>query len=255
MSGLRRASGFWGAIQFLTRIPVRLESPPVLTRSVPWFPVAGALVGVTVGAIAVGAAELVPMPVAAALAVLAGVLITGAFHEDGLADVADAFAGGWTPEERVRILGDPLHGSYGVAALSGSIVVRIVCVASLTPAAAFAGLIAAHTLARSAAVGAMVTFPTARPEGLGADYTRSLRPTSAIAGITAGVVITALATGWWLFPLVAAAMVAALIMGLLAVRKIGGITGDVLGAVEQVAECLVLVVVTGLAARHAPWWS
>ena len=76
--------------------------------------------------------------------------------------------------------------------------------------------------------------------------------------MTAGAVavgLGALATGWWVGPLAAAAAVAAVAVALLARRAFGGITGDVLGAVEQVAECLVLVTVTGLAARHAVWWS
>lgn len=247
-------TGFLGALQFLTRIPVRTRHAPNLTRSVPWFPVVGALLGVGLGAAFVGLAELVPISVAAAVVVLLGVLVTGAFHEDGLADVADAFAGGWDREQRLRILKDPLHGSYGVAAMTGTIVLRIVCLAALTPAVGFAGLVAAHSLGRGAAVGAMAAFPTATPEGLGADYTRMLRPGAALAGAAVAVAAAALVTGWWAAPLVLAAAVAAATVGLLAVRKIGGVTGDVLGAIEQVAECLVLVTITGLAARHSLWW-
>ncbi len=247
-------TGFLGAVQFLTRVPVRSARAPDLTRSVPWFPVVGALLGAALGAFLIGAAELVPMPVAAVVTVLLGVLVTGAFHEDGLADVADAFAGGWDREQRFRILTDPLHGSYGVAALSGTILVRVTCLAVLTPAAAAAGLVAAHTLGRGAAVATMATLPTAKPEGLGAEYARRLRRPSAIVGVVFAVSAAALATGWWVGPLVAAAFVAALVVGALAVRKLGGVTGDVLGAVEQVAECLVLVTVTALAARHPLWW-
>jgi adenosylcobinamide-GDP ribazoletransferase len=75
-----------------------------------------------------------------------------------------------------------------------------------------------------------------------------------VAGIAAGVAIAALATGWWVGPLAAAAAAAAAVVAALALRKIGGITGDVVGAVEQVAECAVLVVITGLASRHSVWW-
>lgn len=242
------------ALQFLTRLPVRTRQAPDLTRSVPWFPMIGALLGLLLGAMLLGLSELVPVTVAAALVVLIGVLLTGAFHEDGLADVADAFAGGWDREQRLRILRDPLHGSYGVAAMSGSIVLRIVCLATLVPAVGAAALLAAHTLARGAAVGAMAVFPTARPDGLGADYTRSLRPTAASVGVFAALVVGAIATGWWVLPLAASAGIGAVAMGVLAVRKIGGVTGDVLGAIEQIAECLVLVTVTGLAARHDLWW-
>lgn len=246
--------GFLGALQFLTRVPVRTASAPSLTRSVPWFPVVGALVGTALGLVILGLGEVVPMPVAAAVTVVLGVLLTGAFHEDGLADVADAFAGGWDREQRFRILADPLHGSYGVAALSGSMLVRIACLAVLTPPVAAAGLLAAHSLGRAAAVGTMTVAPTAKPEGLGADYTRTLRRGPALIGVLAGLAVAALATGWWVGPLALAAAAAAVVVGWLAVRKLGGITGDVLGAVEQVAECLVLVVVTALAARHQLWW-
>lgn len=253
-TGHRRASGFAGALQFLTRVPVRIGSPPDLTRSVPWFPVIGTLLGGMLAAILVGVAELVPMPVAAVVAVLLGVLVTGAFHEDGLADVADAFAGGWDREQRFRILTDPLHGSYGVAAMSGTILVRATCLAVLTPAAAAVGLVTAHTLGRGAAVATMATVPTAKPGGLGADYTRSLRPGPAAVGVAFALGATAVVSGWWAGPLVAAAVVGALVVGALAVAKLGGVTGDVLGAVEQVTECLVLVTLTALATRHPVWW-
>jgi len=246
--------GLLGATQFLTRVPIRLSEPPVLARCVPWFPLVGGVIGLAVGGVAAGLAELVPMTVAAAVAIIAGVMITGAFHEDGLADTADAFAGGWTREQRLRILGDPLHGSYGVAALCGTIVVRILAVASLGPAAAFAGLVAAHALGRAAAVGAMATFPLATADGLGAGYASGLSRKGAFLGALSGVAIATIATGWWVGPLAGAAVVAVATVGALAMRKIGGVTGDVLGAVEQVTECLVLVVVTALATRHPLWW-
>ena len=245
------------AVVFLTRVPVPLRSEPSLTAAVPWFPVVGALVGAGVGGAAVGLLHLVPPLVAAAIAVLFGVLLTGAFHEDGLADVADAFAGGWTPADRIRILDDPLHGSYGVAALCGSIIIRVGAVASLgfSPAAAFASVLAAHALGRTAAVGLMATVRVARPDGLGADYARSLSRLRALAGSAAGVAIAAVAVGWWVGPFVIAAIAGAGAVGWLSMRKLGGITGDVLGAAEQVVECLVLVTATGLATRYNLWWS
>jgi adenosylcobinamide-GDP ribazoletransferase len=244
------------AIIFLTRVPVPMQGEPSLTAAVPWFPVAGAFVGVAVGASAAGLEHVVPPLVAAAVAVLVGVLITGAFHEDGLADVADAFAGGWTRQERLRILDDPLHGSYGVAALCGSIVVRVACLASLgfAPAAAFASAIAAHTLGRGAAVGLMATVPVARPDGLGAEYAKSLSRQRAAAGAIGALAITAIAVGWWVGPFLVAAAVGAGAVGWLTIRKLGGVTGDVLGAAEQVVECIVLITATALATRYQLWW-
>lgn len=247
-------SGFLAAAQFLTRIPIRLRRAPDLARAVPWFPVVGALIGIAVGGLAAGLMEVVPATVAAAVAIVAGMVITGAFHEDGLADTTDAL-GGWTPERRREILKDSRHGSYGVAAMCSTIVLRIVCVASLGPAAAFAGLVAAHTLGRGAAVAVMATARSVPQEGLGADYSKSLSRTSALVGVVAAVAIAAAATGWWVGPLVAAVALGAVAVTVLANRAFDGVSGDILGAVEQVGECLVLIVVSGLALHHQPWWA
>ncbi len=246
--------GLLGAIQFLTRVPIRLRAAPDLSRSVPWFPVAGAMIGAAVGGVAVGMFELVPPLVAAAIAVLFGVLLTGAFHEDGLADTADAL-GGWSPEQRREILKDSRHGSYGVAAMCGTIVVRITCVAALGPAVAFASLVAAHTLGRGAAVAVMGLAPPVPEEGLGADYSRTLSPQRAIVGVMAALAIAALSVGWWVGPFMSAAACGAVAVSVVARRAFGGVSGDILGAVEQVTECLVLVVATGLTLRHPLWWA
>lgn len=246
--------GILGALQFLTRIPVRLKSAPDLAASVPWFTVVGAAIGAVVGGVAAGLGHLVPASVAAAVAVMFGVMLTGALHEDGLADTADAL-GGWTPEQRRAILKDSRHGSYGVAAIVGSIVVRILCVASLGPAAAFGGLVAAHTLARGAAVAVMGTARPTPTVGLGADYARDVSPGRAALGVVAGFALATLAVGWWAVPLAVAAGVGALAVDVVAQRSFGGVSGDILGAIEQAAECLVLVVVSGLALRHSVWWA
>ncbi len=249
-------TGFLGALQFLTRIPVHLHEAADHERAVPWFPIIGALIGALVGGIAAGLTELVPVAVAASVAVIVGLLITGAFHEDGLADIADAFGGGWTVERRLEILKDPRHGTYGVAALTGSIVLRVVCAASIaSPAALFVAFVTAHTIGRGAAVAAMKSAPPALDSGLGVTAATSLRPVPTTVGLAAGVGLVALVAGWWVLPFLGAAAVGTAAVVWLAVRKIGGLAGDVLGAVEQVVECLVMIVATGLAARAGVWWA
>jgi adenosylcobinamide-GDP ribazoletransferase len=247
-------SGFVGAAQFLTRVPVRTRTAPDLARSVPWFPIVGGVIGAVVGVVAAGLQELVPSAVAAALAIAVGMALTGAFHEDGLADTADAL-GGWSPQQRREILKDSRHGSYGVAAMCTSIVLRVLCVASLGPAAAFAGLVAAHSLGRASAVAVMGSAPARAGDGLGAGHANSVTRAGSLVGAAGGVLIGALATGWWIGPLALAAAVGALAVAVLAVRAFEQISGDHLGAIEQVGECLVLVVTTGLASRHALWWT
>lgn len=247
--------GLVGALQFLTRIPIRTSREIPHHRVVPWFPIAGLLIGAGVGLTAVVAAELVPPLVAGALAVGVGLLVTGAFHEDGLADVADAFGGGWTVERRLEILKDSRHGTYGVAALTTSIVVRVACVASISsPGALFASLVAAHTLGRSAAVLAMRAAPPATESGLGVSAAGALRAAPTAVGLGVGITAVGMLTGWWVLPFLGAAAAGTALTVALAVRKIGGLAGDVLGAVEQVVECAVLVVASGLAAHHELWW-
>lgn len=251
-------TGLVGALRFLTRVPIPGRHDVAHARVVPWFPVAGGVIGAVVGAVAVAAGEWSGPTLAAALAVVAGLLVTGAFHEDGLADCADAFGGGWTPEQRLTILKDSRHGTYGVAALCSSVLVRVAAVAAIPgTAATFAGLVAAHTLGRAAAVAVLAGVRPAAPaaQGLGVATGRALRRPVAVASVATGVLLTALATGWWVGVLVGVAAVGAALTAGLAVRKIGGVVGDALGAVEQVVECSVLVAVAGLAARHQLWWA
>jgi adenosylcobinamide-GDP ribazoletransferase len=250
------AIGPFAALQFLTRLPVRLSRAPDMAAMVVWFPLAGAVIGAVAGGVGAIAFEWTSPLVAGALAVTAGLLVTGAFHEDGLGDIADAFGGGYTVERRLEIMKDSRHGTYGVAAMSASIVIRVVALGSMPSAATlFAAAVAAHVIARGAAVALMAAVPLARHSGLGADYGQA---TSRRRGVVTFAMATGLgwaAIGWWALPALGIALAAALAVGALARHKIGGISGDVLGAAEQVAECAVLVLVGALALRHQLWWA
>jgi adenosylcobinamide-GDP ribazoletransferase len=243
------------AIALLTRVPVRSPSTQDLSRAVPWFPVVGAMIGLAVGGAYAGGRLILPAPLAATLAVGLGVLLTGAFHEDGLADTADALGGGRTREEALRILRDPRLGTFGVTALVLSLVARIAAVASLSPWVAVSALVGAHALGRAAAVGLLGALPPASEEGLGAGYGGAVRGSGVATGLALGLAAGVAAMGLWAIPGVAAAGLGAGLVGRLAVKKLGGFTGDVLGAVEQVAEILVLVLAASAASGGwDPWW-
>jgi adenosylcobinamide-GDP ribazoletransferase len=235
--------GFLGAVSFLTRVPAgaRVQGPEELAGSVPWFPVVGAGVGLAVAAAYAGARQLLPPLPAATLAVVAGICLTGAFHEDGLGDTADAFAGGSDRDSTVRILQDPRLGTFGVLAVAAGLLLRAGAVAALAPAAAMAALPAAHALSRAAAVAVMTSFPAAGQTGLGASYVLALSRRRALAGAAAGLALAVALLGVVAVFAAAAATLAAALLGRLAVRRIGGVTGDVLGAVQQLAEMLVLL--------------
>lgn len=219
-----------------------------------WFPLAGAVIGALAGAVGAVAYTWGSPFVAGAIAVATALLITGAFHEDGLGDIADAFGGGTTVERRLEIMKDSRHGTYGVAAICTSIATRILAVASFPSATTlFVGLVAAHTMARGAAVASMAIFPPVGRAGLGASYSRSTTTRRGLVAAALAIIIATAATGWWVLPVLAAVAMAAAAVAWLALRKIGGVSGDVLGAIEQVAECAALVVLCGLALRHPLW--
>jgi adenosylcobinamide-GDP ribazoletransferase len=223
---------------------------------VPWFPVIGAVIGSMVGASYVGCSELLPALPAAAVAVSAGALLTGAFHHDGLADMADAFGGGWDRDQRLAILKDSRHGTYGVMSLVCVVIVQVGAIAALGPAQGFATLVAAHALGRAGAVALMGAAPSATGSGLGSEYTARLSGASVVAGVVAGVALATLAFGVWAAVAVVAVAAGVGACGVLAVRKIGGVTGDVLGAAEQLGETAVLLVAAGLVRLDVgfPWW-
>jgi len=255
MSALR---GMPAAFGFLTRLPVGgfPYSPDELRWSSAHFPLVGAVLGAALGAVMMLSARAGTV-VAAALAVSAGMLLTGAFHEDGLADTADALGGATDRDKLFVILRDSRIGSFGAAALCMALVLRVALLSALSGAAPLA-LVLTQSLARLPLVWMMALLPSVSPEGA-----RS----SAIAG--AGGSQVAVASGWvaLLFGSAFAAnliegrvlagllVVAALTAAACAVRflrRAGGLTGDFLGATEQVLECALLLTIVLWRGGNAP---
>ncbi|HEX3208718.1 MAG TPA: adenosylcobinamide-GDP ribazoletransferase [Geminicoccaceae bacterium] len=229
------------ALRFLTRLPAGSGAhppPDALAASVPAFPLVGALVGAAGAlAFALGARVGLPPPLAALLAVAAQILLTGGLHEDGLADLADGFGGGRTRVEKLRIMRDPRIGSFGALALVLVLLARVGALATLAdPRLAAAVLIAAAAASRAMLPVVMTALPPARGEGLAAGAGRP-HPLRAAAGVAIAILVASilLAPALAASGLIVAAFAALLIAGL-ARRQIGGHTGDVLGAAQQLAE-------------------
>jgi adenosylcobinamide-GDP ribazoletransferase len=210
------------------------------------LPVAGALVGAVAALVYAIAIRLgLPPSVAAALAIGAGMMLTGAVHEDGLADAADALGGG-DRARKLEIMHDSPLGTYGACALVLSILLRWAALASIaSPGAVALALIAAHVAARATLPALMTLVPPARSDGLAASFGAPPREVAAMAALI-GALTLALCLGFG--PgLIAAALLcaAAVAVARLSMNAIGGQTGDVLGALEQVGEVLVLLVAVG----------
>jgi adenosylcobinamide-GDP ribazoletransferase len=184
---------------------------------------------------------------AATLAVVVvGPLLTGALHEDGLADTADGLFGGRDRAARLKILRDSNIGTYGALALAGALLLRVSLVASLAPLAALAALGLAHGLGRLATVVLMARLPYAREtdEGPGAPMIQHLRPQDLRWAIAVGVLLTLGATLVLHTAAPAGVLGAALLLAGLARRArqdLGGVTGDVLGASCVLVEIGVLL--------------
>jgi adenosylcobinamide-GDP ribazoletransferase len=250
---MSETDAFLHALRFMTILPMRSDDAletDWLTRASKYFPAVGIVVGLAAALVFAIASRYWPGFVPAVLAVATSALLTGALHEDGLADTADGLGGGRSRETRLAIMKDSRIGTYGTLALGFSVALRIAALALMTPSFAWAALIAAHAGGRGAATWAMTALPYAGdPAATRITYSGTApgRP----AAMTALLIMLAA-----LLPALLKApspLFAGLILGVLGVltvvasarRLIGGYTGDVLGAVEQVAEIGLLL---GLAA-------
>jgi adenosylcobinamide-GDP ribazoletransferase len=233
------------AISFLTRVPVSHPegaTPDNFVRAHRVFPLVGGAIGAAIG-LTFAALISIGLPGLAAAAVSLGVgaLATGALHEDGLADMADGFGGGRDRAAKLEIMRDSRLGTYGALILLVAFVTKASALAALSGPAAVASLAACHALSRSMLPLMVIALPAARTDGLSATAGVPTHMVALIA-VLSGVAVALLALPWT-FALSAAlvAAICALGVGSLAWRQIGGQTGDVLGAAEQVSETAILL--------------
>ena len=233
------------AVAFLTRLPMphpQGASPENFVRAHRLFPVVGAAIGGAVGLFCLALRAIgLPDLAAAVLALGAGALLTGALHEDGLADVADGFGGGRDPAAKLEIMRDSRLGTYGALMLLVIFFAKVSALATLPDAFVVQCLIAAHALARGVLPFMSMSLSYARKDGLAANAGRPDSTTAATAGALA------LIMAWLVLPwreaFCAALAAAACAAGIawLAQRQIGGQTGDVLGGAEQLGETTILL--------------
>ncbi len=241
-------SGPATALSFLTVVPVPprdATAPSPIASSVAWFPPVGALIGGLAGAVRVAAQPAFGAPVASVLSLIVLVGITGALHQDGLADSADGLGVHGDRERRLAAMRDSAIGAFGILALLAWALLFVTALATLSDTHALQALIAACALARWAALLHAAAVPAARPDGLGTTFRPS--PAQLAIATALAVAVAELACG----PLaglaaIGAAVLSAALSAVWARRALGGRTGDTLGATIALAEvvvCLALVVV------------
>ncbi len=236
-------TSFRHAVAFLTRLPggAHPSGNEAIARSVPYFPVVGLLVGALGAGTFWAGTQIFTPAIGAVLSLMVTALVTGGLHEDGLADSMDALAGGWDREQRMEIFKDSRHGTFGVLSLVLISLLKFSALVTLTGKTAVLVIVASHVIGRSAAVMTMAVLPPARADGLGAEYGKTLPLLPTIVAAAWGLTAAVGAFGVSAPVAVAAVMMSSLVVSAWAMRKIGGATGDILGAVEQVAECAVLL--------------
>ncbi|MET0209551.1 MAG: adenosylcobinamide-GDP ribazoletransferase [Burkholderiaceae bacterium] len=252
---------FFIALQFFTRVPVPRWvgfQPDWLQQCARFFPLVGAVIGGVSALVLWGALWVFPPPVAVGLAMAVTVWLTGGFHEDGLADTCDGLGGAVTRERSLAIMKDSRIGSYGALGLIlmlGLKAATLLGLADMDPALALMAIIWSHVASRAAPVWLMHALPYAGD----ADHAKAKPLATQISGpglvIALGSVVLATLVGAWLMPddlplLLGAVIACAALtfyMQSLLERRLGGYTGDTLGATQQIAEVGALLAVLGLA--------
>ncbi len=235
----RELEYFFGAVRFFTRLPVPAwvgHSAEMLNHSARYFTLVGLIVGLIGALVFALTSFFFPKTLAVLLAMAATILVTGAFHEDGWADMVDGFGGGWTRERTLEIMKDSRIGSYGAIALVLLLLAKFMALVELDMLLIAPALIAGHALSRLCATSVMHFLDYARDEGKAKPLaTRISLGELAVAGffglialvllpplsVITGVLLAAAATAWLTRKFK---------------HRLGGYTGDCLGATQQLAE-------------------
>jgi adenosylcobinamide-GDP ribazoletransferase len=249
------------ALQFLTRVPVPLldrldgaQARAGLIKAVGWFPLVGSLIGAVTAAAVLGLAQFVPLAVAVILALMIEARLTGAFHEDAVADFCDAFGGGYMAEDVRRIMKDSRIGSYGALGLGLAIALRAVLLMSLPvaddPLLTGTAIVASACFARALVVAAMALIPPAPAgTGLAKDIGSAVSARTAVMSVVTAfpalAIFAFLDVGTLLLACLAAGVFLVWLRGLL-LRRIGGSTGDCLGFAAYAGQLILLLAVAAL---------
>lgn len=238
------------ALGLLSRLPIPVDGAWATRRGAKsaWaWPIAGAVIGLICAVTATIAIWLNLAPVlVAAVVLIAQAFLTGAMHEDGLADCADGLWGGWTEKRRLEIMKDSAIGAYGVLALVLTLILRWQAIALVIESGLhWPVLITVAALSRAPMIAMMVALPPARSDGLSQSVGQPTRSTALTAGLLA-ILLALFLLGWSAILASLALIAAGIIWSAICHVKIGGQTGDTLGALQQISEVILLLSITAL---------
>jgi len=233
--------GFWAALQFLTIFPTPLRHKVTARtsgQSLTYFPLVGLIFGAILLGLHYGLILLLPSSVVNALLIIALVILTGAHHLDGFIDTCDGVIAGKSKKERLAIMSDSKVGAFGIV---GAILLLLLKYVSLSATPILPALLLMPTLSRWAMVSIIFTFPYAKRYGMGLAFKQGATwQRLTIATVIALIVAVALLK-WWGLVLMAALWLIAFGIASYFRSRLGGLTGDNYGAVNETAEVLVLL--------------
>jgi adenosylcobinamide-GDP ribazoletransferase len=244
---MRAVRGLVTAARYLTIVPVpgrRDESPDSLGRAAPWFPAVGAAIGLGLVVVDHGVSAAFPPVLASLLTVTAWKLVTGGLHLDGLADSLDGFMG-HDRAQRLAIMRDSRIGVFGALGLIVALLIAVTSLAEIAPRLRARALLVAPIVGRATPPLLAALFPAARTGGQGATFIESVRWPAALLAIVLALATAMIALGVAGAVACVVGTTLALATGALLSRRLGGITGDVLGAAVELSELGVLLTVTG----------
>ncbi|HZP95532.1 MAG TPA: adenosylcobinamide-GDP ribazoletransferase [Candidatus Limnocylindria bacterium] len=231
------------AFGFLTILPTPRADMPrtAFARSVGYFPLVGAALGLVVGALDAMALRLVPASVASALDLVALAALSGGLHLDGLADSADGMLGARTREDRLAVMRDSRIGAFGAAAVALILLVEYAALSELRGGDRLAALVTGSALARWAMALALRLFPYARQEGLGLAFKDGLGTRDPVLATALAALVAFVVSGAGAPLAIAVAAVVAVGLGRGIAARLGGLTGDSYGAIGEIAFATLLV--------------
>lgn len=237
----KEVSIFFNALVFFTRIPGPRwveHSPESLSKSSRYFPLVGLIVGGMGALVYAGSSYIFPHSISILLSMIATILITGAFHEDGLGDMFDGFGGGWTKEKILLIMKDSRTGTYGIVGLIAVLSLKFACLLCMPPAFVVLALITGHALSRFAASTLLYTLEYVRDEdqSKAKPAAQKMSATSLCIAAFFGITPLFLFCNTFIFLTLVPVFAMRGYLGWFFKKWIGGQTGDCGGATQQLCE-------------------
>jgi adenosylcobinamide-GDP ribazoletransferase len=234
------------AAAFLTRIRIDHGPEVNIRKSAKWFPFVGLLIGILTSSFFLLVSLILPQSSSVVVTITLGVLITGGFHQDGLADIFDGLVGGWNPEQRLKILKDSRHGTYGVLAIALQLALQISALNGMSKNGVVTALLVGHSTSRLIPLYLMQLKAVPGHEGMGATVAKQVSTRDLIAP-TCFVLVINLILGFTIsFGLIAILILINFLFVTYVRKKIGGMLGDAFGAAEQISETTIFLYLLAL---------